>query len=99
MRVYLQKAMPFGVEGPLALQHELILLRVYVLIGKVHGQTLQTELHVRLSAPTGARATYMLRVSLGGRRVDVLCVCDRAIPRICKQSSQTVSTCNFRKIP
>ncbi len=36
----LQKAVPFSVQGPLTLQHELVLFWVYVFIGKVNSQAL-----------------------------------------------------------
>ena len=36
----LQEAVTFSVQGPLALQHELVLFWVYVFIGKVNSQAL-----------------------------------------------------------
>ena len=36
----LQETVPFSVQGPLTLQHELVLLWVYVFIGKVNRQAL-----------------------------------------------------------
>lgn len=36
----LQEAVPFSIQGPLTLQHELVLLWVYVFIGKVNRQAL-----------------------------------------------------------
>lgn len=57
---HLEEAVAAGVEGPLEVDHVLVLLRVDVLVGEVHGDVLYLELHPPLSSSSSSSSFLFL---------------------------------------